>query len=348
MSQLTIRKTHVNFTLTLAATGLLTTLTATAALALSGHAATGLRRAFEPNVFPMAPCRVIYLSDKTAGEDLLYKEGAPFGPHTALPQLPAADNGWGLYATKELVYAGAAPNAINVYRPCSSTLENTLTTAGLGAPLSIAVDYPTGTVYASEYGTNTIDVINTSNVDTPSTNDTPRAPGLPYYIAIDNAGNIYTSGWDPTNSFEQIDVCTPGMVTCAPCEALTSSPSWPGGLAIDAYQHLIVNNENGSIWVYGAGCGTLLSHYVYSVQPSAHHFSFTGITLNSGETAVVGAKQFDNVTAACTTPYCADAQYEAYNAVTGTIGAIVAAKHTPVLQSQQPGGGIAIWPPGPI
>jgi hypothetical protein len=347
MAQHNAPKTHANLTLSLATATLFASLTASAAFAYNGPAVTGAGWAFESVRYPSGPCRVIYLSDKTAGKDLLYKEGPPFSTYAPLPQLPAADDGLGLYAATKLVYAGAGPNTINVYPPCSPHPVAALTTAGAGVPLSIAVD-PRSNVYATELGTPVIDWFNSVGVDTPSTNDTPRSPGLPYYLAVDHAGNIYTSGWDPTNSFEQIDVCTPGMASCAPCEGVTQAPSWPGGIAIDQNQHIIVNNEIGSIWVYGAGCGTLLSQYVYSISPSPHHFSFTGITLNTTETAVIGAKQFDNVGGGCVTPFCMDAQYEAYNAFTGTIGAISPPNHTAVLQNQQPGAGIAVWPPGPI
>jgi hypothetical protein len=337
--------THRKLTLSLAAAALFAGLTTSGALAFAGHATSGATSTFRSGMDPMTPCKVIYLSDKTGAADYLYMSGSPYTSYVPLPQMPAVDNGWGLYATKSVIYAGAAPNAINVYKPCGSALGFSLTTAGLGAPLSIAADY-SGDVYATEYGTSTIDWFSGAT-DHPTTTDTPRSPGLPYYLAIDNVGNVYTSGWDPTNTFEQIDICTPHMASCSFCEAVPS-PSWPGGVALDGSQHLIVNNEIGSLWVYNAGCGTLDTSYVYSASASPTHFSFTDITLATGENFIWGAKQFDAPQTACPTPYCMDAQAVHYNPTFGTLGVIAPAKHTPVISGDGPGGGIAVWPPGPV
>ena len=75
------------------------------------------------------------------GNDYLYKATSAFTAYTPLPVMPAADDGLGLWATKDLIFAGASPNKINVYKPCGSALGYSLTTAGYSTPLSIAVDY---------------------------------------------------------------------------------------------------------------------------------------------------------------------------------------------------------------
>jgi hypothetical protein len=334
---------HLNLKLTVAAATLLASLALTPALASTNHMFS--RTGSNPGLIadPGLACRVIYLSDATAGADYLYMSGSPWDTYTPLPQLPPADNGLGLYATRSIVYAGAAPNTINVYKPCNSALGFHLTTAGFGPPESIAVDTSNNT-YATEAGSSTVDWF--SGATDTATTDTARSPGLPSYLAVDNVGNVYTSGWDPTNTFQQIDICGPHMGPCSFCEAIPT-PSWPGGVAIDQNQHIIVNNEIGSIWVYNAGCGTLSSSYVYSASSSPTHFHFTGITLATNETLIWGAKQFDVPQAACTTPFCVDAQAEHYNPL-GIVGPIAPPKHTAVLPSQQPGGGIAVWPPGPV
>jgi len=336
----------VNLKLSLAAISIFACLTATNAFAFPGHGPVAARSMFAADAPPTLPCKVIYASDRTAGADYLYQSYSPWGAFTPLPAMPAVDDGYGLYATKSLIYAGAAPSTINVYKPCGSALGFSLTTAGFGPPLSIAVDNLSNR-YATEGGTNVIDWFNSGGTDTPTTTDTPRSPGLPSYLAVDNVGNVYTSGWDPTNTFEQIDICSPHMSSCAFCEAIPG-PSWPGGVALDASQHLIVNNEDGSIWVYYPSCGTLDSTFVYSASSSPTHFHFTAITLSTPENLIWGDKQFDAPQAACTTPFCMDAQAEHYAEVPGTVGTIAAPKHTPVLSGQQPGSGIAVYPPGPV
>jgi hypothetical protein len=336
----------MNLKPSLAAVSLFASLTATSALAFSGHGLARPRSMLGADLPPGMPCRVIYASSQTAGADNLYQSYVSWGAYTPLPALPAVDDGYALYATKDLIYAGAAPSTINVYKPCGSALGFSLTTAGFGPPFSIAVD-SVGNRYATEGGSSTVDWFNASGTDTPVTTDTPRAPGLPSYLAVDNVGNVYTSGWDPTNTFEQIDMCSPHMTGCVFCEAIPS-PSWPGGVAIDAYQHIIVNNEIGSIWVYNSGCGSLASSFVYSPTASPKHFHFTAITLSTNEKLIWGDKQFDVSQAACATPFCMDAQAETYTAIPGIVGAIGAAKHTAVLSGQQPGSGIAVFPPGPV
>jgi hypothetical protein len=161
---------------------------------------------------------------------------------------------------------------------------------------------------------------------------------------------VYTSGWDPTNTFEQIDICGPGMTGCTVCE-LIPAPSWPGGVALDRFQHLIVNDELGTMHVFNAGCGTQASQYTYSAAAAPHHFHFTAITLSSGvENFIWGAKQFDmpNAIQGCTSPFCMDAQAEHYNAVTGTVGAIAGPRRTATIPGHQPGSGIAVFPPGAV
>ena len=334
----------MNIKLSLAAATLLAALSATSALAATLH---GLPGGVGSNIVPDNTCKVIYMSDETApGNDYLYKATSAFTAYTPLPVMPAADDGLGLWATKDLIFAGASPNKINVYKPCGSALGYSLTTAGYSTPLSIAVDYSRN-VYATEYGTAVVDWFNPSGSDAPAAYDTPRAPGLPYYLAVDNAGNVYTAGWDPTNTFEQVDQCGPGMIGCHFCEAIPS-PSWPGGMAVDGNQHLIVNNEYGSISVFAAGCGAQLSYKDYSPGSSPTHFHFTDIVLDERENAIWGDKQFDNPDTGCATTFCVDAQAEHYNALLGHVGAIAPAAHTPIITGNQPGGGIAVWPPGPI
>ena len=323
-----------------AATTLFAALSGTAALA-SVHAAPAGRPVLDSGAQPNV-CNVIYLSDNTTALDYIYKGSAPYTAFTP-SQMPAVDDGWGLYATKSLIYAGAAPNQINVYKPCGTQVGFTLTTLGAGAPVSIAADNANN-VYATELGQSTIDWF-AGGVDTPGAYDTPRSPGLPFYLAVDNVGNVYTSGWDPTNSFEQIDICSPHMTTCAPCEAVPA-PSWPGGVALDRNQHLIVENQYGSIYVYNAGCGTQASTVNYSPTNAFH---FTAIALNQPETKLWGDKIFNVSQPGCATPYCMDGQAMGYNAATGVIGAILPAVRTaPIRVGEKPGSGIALWPPGPV
>jgi len=337
----------MNIKTTLAAATLLAGLTATGAVAATGNRFPSTPSSFENNVRAAGPCKEIYLSDATAGSDLLYTIPG-YASYTPMPALPAADNGWGLYAARKAVYAGESVGKIDIYLPCTHTEihPGPLTTAGYAPPFSIAVDYANN-VYASEFGNPTIDWFTAGGVDTATTTDATYRSNVPYYLAVDNVGNVYTSGWDPTSSFEQIDVCTPHMTSCTFCEAIPG-PSWPGGLAVDEYQHLIVNNEIGSIYVYNAGCGTLASSSVYSATNSLTHFHFAPITVDKNENAIFGAKQFDVSQVGCTTPYCMDAQALHYTAITGTVGAVAPAAHTPIIAGNQPGSGIAIWPPGPI
>jgi hypothetical protein len=324
---------------TLGLAALLVSLPATASIASAGAR-------FAPDFAP-APCKVIYLSDKTTARDYLYKSYSPWTAYAPLPALPAADNGWGLWATYDLIYAGEAPNKINVHKPCGSQIGFTLTTFGSGPPTSIAVDTsasPSNT-YATEYLSSTIDWFSGAT-DTPAAYDSPRAPGLPFYLAVDNVGNVFTSGWDPTNGVEQIDECSPHMVGCHVCEVLPTG-SWPGGVALDGFQNLIVNSETGTLYVFHPSCGSLASAYVYSTGK----FTFTDITVNTAENQVWGANQFDIAQVGCSAPYCMDAQAVKYvpSALAPVIGPLLPATHTtPIRHAQQPGSGIAIWPPGPV
>jgi hypothetical protein len=333
----------MNYRLALATATLFAGLTASAALAFTGHPSLKPGAMGGSPVDPAAPCKFIALSDKSGGVDPLYSSAPPYASYVPMPTLSSA-NGWGLYLTHYIMYAGVAPNSINVYKPCElQYVGYTYTTFGFGPPLSIAAD-TSGNMYATEDGSSTIDWF--ASGDT-ATTDTARGAGLPYYLAVDNAGNVYVSGWDNTNSVEQIDECGPGMTACHTCETIPA-PSWPGGVALDGNQHLIVNNEIGSIYVFNAGCGSQTSSYVYSATSSPQHFHFTAVTLSTNEAFIWGAKQFDLPAAGCGTPFCLDAQAERYNPITGVVGTIAPARHTPIIPGAQPGGGIAVYPPGPV
>jgi hypothetical protein len=335
--------------LTLAAATLFASLTASATLAAETRGFPSYRAPMESAVTPQIPCKLILLSDGSAGIDFVYKNVATFPAYSPMPTLPAADDGWGIYAWGKGIVAGAAPNQINFYEPCSANAYRSLTTAGHGPPASIAVDRSANT-YATEYFSNVIDWFNAGGTDTPAAYDTPRAPGLPFYLAVDSNGLIYTSGWNHNSSRQQIDVCAPHMVPCHPCE-LVPGPSWPGGVALDRYNHLIVNNEDGSLLVYAAGCGALLSTYAYgSVYSPAPAIHFTDIALDTSENVIWGATELQNGDPGCSSTFCTNARgvHYAATALTATIGVFAPNYHTPIISGDKPGSGIAVWPPGPI
>jgi|GEM_PF-2938655 len=326
----------MNFRSGLAAAALLAGFAATAAVASAGTRVA-------PGIAPAPPCKVIYLADFTGAKDLLYLNFSPWTSYSPLPALPAVDNGWGLWASANgVIYAGAAPNKINLHKACGSQIGFTFVTAGFGAPASIAAD-TSGNVYATEAGSMVVDWFS-GVTDTPAPYDTPRAPSTPDYLALDNAGNVYLSGWNAAHTAEQVDVCGPHMVGCAPCELLPGGTG-PGGVALDGLQNLIVNSSpNKKLYVFHPGCGTLASSYYYGPK-----FVFRDITLSTAENLIWGGNDIIATIPGCSSPVCMDAQAVKYSASSSpVVGPLVPAHTAPIINSQKAGSGIAVYPPGPI
>lgn len=309
---------------------------------------------------PLSSCKVVYLSDPTTAKDLLYRMvGTTFHTYGPLPQLPALDNGWGLWAAKtdKRIFAGASgsPDTINVYKPCTGgTPVTSYTTNSQGPPESIAAVDHNGPIFATEQGAYVIDCGTTSSLA--ACKDTNLA-GTPQYVAVGDAKHVYVQGYDSAGD-DEVDQCTytsaPSLTSCSTCALiLYGSPplngASPGGLAVDKNQHLIVNDQSKrGLYSYPAApCNnTAISTFTYS-PVSGYNFLLTAITLDTNENSIVGAGYYLNAGPGCpnSNPACMQAREVVYNSATAAIGGW-GAKHTPLLLNQMSGTGIAVWPPG--
>jgi len=251
-------------------------------------------------------CNPIYLSDFASRQILVYDNSPPYQQIGSLTS--SGGYGLGIAANQYAIFAGnASVDGIDEYAPCGAAVGLHLAGSGSGNAYGIAVD-SYGTVYATEWPSNVIDVFAGNGLSFRTSSD-PNM-GVPYEIAIDGSNNVYLSGWSVGSSQQQIDKCAPGVRLCSTFATIPSG--FPGGVAIDPNGNVIVNSQYGTIYTYSSS-GTLLSSFNYN--NGSNSFAYTAIALDPTATQLWAA----NVNTCSSNP-CGDAQMQSYDATTGIVG----------------------------
>jgi DNA-binding beta-propeller fold protein YncE len=266
----------------------------------------------------------IYLSNDLSLTVSMYDGVAPYAQIGTLTS--PSGYGWGVAANKKTVFVGSNADTIDEFAPCATTVLRTLYGTGAGVPYGMAAAKD-GTVYATEFPSNYIDIFDPSGNLTQTTDN--NMFGV-YNLAVDRAGAIFVAG-QTSGSFEGgVDVCNAQGGSCTPTGILYG---FPGGLAFDKKQHLYVADQLGLIYEYKApyGAANLVATYQYSTGKAAG--AFANIALDTKDASIWGANTYN-----CASGSCAFAQQ-----VMLPLGSGLGAATTPWTSAQAIG--ISVWKP---
>jgi hypothetical protein len=205
----------------------------------------------------VAPCTAcLYASDEATGDVDLFPEDGPFGSSA----ICSGCGGYGLAVStgsSPLLAMGTKTGKVTIFKlyglgsPASPYYHNTLTLTG-GSALGICFD-GSGGVYADNFGSSNIDhwtsaLAGTGHTVIPAHGDVNNV----YYLACDTESStvtkLYAYGYNSNTTSEPVNVdlvAQPGGLETPESlvGSFNSGTGFPGGLAINDQDDLIVNNE---------------------------------------------------------------------------------------------------------
>ncbi len=290
-----------------------------------------------------APCTLIFASDVFDGSIHVLQNQPPY--HQVRVLSSPKGYGYGVAATATTVYAGTAADTIDEYAPCGSKVRKTLTGGSHGPPTGIAIDGK-GSIYATETGTNKVDVFQNGGPSFTTVTD-PLMP-TPYYIAIDKPNDVYLQGLGNASQGDIVDKCSSGLKNCTRFATINTGFDYlgAGGIVVDGNQNVIANDTTAAIYVFSPS-GKQLDSFDYSLGGVDNYFS--GIALNHAQSKIWGA---DTVLCGASYDYlCGNAMSLKFDSETGKVLGL--GPSTPLVQAgrfssgQTVMAGIALCPPGP-
>jgi hypothetical protein len=208
---------------------------------------------------------VLFASDNTTGNLDEFTEDNPTNPTSTC----SGCGGWGLAVSPgvlgnaALLAVGKSGGTVEIYNTLTGTLNHvsSLTLSGKGAgtnALGICFDR-SGGLYADNWPSNTVDYFRSPKAGgSPTKTLTVKAYSVLSYLACDfdkigKSGENYLMGYGYNNSDLKVNVDSINPVSGAATReqtlgSIAQSNGFPGGLAIDANDDLVANNQYGKLY----------------------------------------------------------------------------------------------------
>jgi hypothetical protein len=205
--------------------------------------------------------------------------------------------GWGVAANKKTVFVGSNADTIDEYKPCSTKAKGlSLHGTGAGYPYGMAATND-GTLYATEWPSNYIDIFAPSGNLTQTTDENMFSV---YGFAVNKAGKIFVSGQTESTFKAGVDECDAQGLNCKATGIVYGAPA---GIALDEKQHLYIADQTGLIYEYRKPYGPkdLIATFEYSSTKAAGVFA--NIALDATDGSIWGSDTYS-----CASGICAVAQ----------------------------------------
>jgi len=268
-------------------------------------------RGVQPDFVATKPCT--YLSDNVSGTVQVYNANL-----TLAGTISASGYGygWGVLAvnttTRHKVFIGTnnGTGNIDMYKPCSSTKTGTISGNSTGGnPYGIAGFKKAGAPgYATDWPSNQINYWATCS-GSPVAMVDPNL-GLPYFLDVDKAGNLYVVGYDTTFGFEEMDKCSSSVTNCKVLVQIsTGNPAFPGGVQVDVHNNIYLNNQYGFLTSYKCPLGvcTQTGAFTYSTG-NGNPLDYTAIALDPASLNTLWGANIYNGSPCPQSHLCGDAQ----------------------------------------
>ncbi len=251
-------------------------------------------------VLPSATHRPhVYLGDYTRGVVYIYDQatGREVGYVRTGHRRP-----WELAVdARANLYIGNGDGTITAYHRHDYELFRTLYQPHCCAS-GLALD-PAGTLYATEYPTQWVDVF-PPKAKTPQTTFRVANVVSVIFMASDSHGNIFVDGLSPSGK-TIIDEITPPAYTVTTLQTLTA---YPGGIAFDSAQNMIFSDQYGTLYTFAPPyTGPPTSSFFYEYGSGGSGGAYSSLALNEQENLLWAAAD-----SACVDSYCAWAQSNTY------------------------------------